>query len=45
VNGLEGDEQVVIGGQHRVRDGLRVEVSTVPIDAEGAPAAEAPAAP
>jgi RND family efflux transporter MFP subunit len=44
VSGLTGDELVVVGGQHRVRDGSRVDATT---QVEGAPAggAAAPAAP
>lgn len=37
VSGLTGDELVVVGGQHRVRDGLRVEATTE-VEAEPAPA-------
>jgi RND family efflux transporter MFP subunit len=42
VSGLEGDELIVIGGQHRVRDGSMVQATTAGMEA--APAA-APAVP
>jgi RND family efflux transporter MFP subunit len=41
VSGLTGDELVVIGGQHRVRDGSRVEATTAEVEAAAAPAAPA----
>jgi membrane fusion protein, multidrug efflux system len=39
--GLRGDEQVVVGGQHRVRDGSLVEATMLPTPAGGVPTAAA----